>query len=94
MENRSKIGQGVVKESLSYSSRKFLIILGFTNKIYRSLAVTEAKICMIYVRLLSKPDKKSVKKSVKERSNGHDPFILGYSFVSKDAPKISLGIYL
>ena len=43
---------------------------------------------------MSKPDKKSVKKSAKERSNGHGRFILGCSLVSKDTPKLFLGLYL
>ncbi len=49
---------------------------------------------MIEVYLKSKPDKKSVKKSAKERSNGHDRFILGYWLVSKDSTKKILGVYL
>ena len=44
--------------------------------------------------LLSKPDEKSVKKSAKERSNGHGRFILGCSLVSKDTPKLIVGLYL
>ncbi len=40
------------------------------------------------------PTKKSVDKSAKERSNVHDRFILGYSFLSKDSPKKNLGLYL
>ena len=32
-----------------------------------------------------KAGQKSVKKSVKERSNGHSCIILGYSLVSKDS---------
>ena len=34
------------------------------------------------------------KKSPKERSNGHSRFILGCSSVSKDTPKLFLGLYL
>ena len=43
---------------------------------------------------MSKPDKKSVKKSAKERSDGHGRFILVCSLVSKDTPKLFLGLYL
>ena len=43
---------------------------------------------------MSKPDKESVKKSAKERSNGHGRFILVCSLVSKDTPKLFLGLYL
>ncbi len=44
--------------------------------------------------LLSKPDKNSVKKSAKERSNGHDRFILVCSLVYKDTPKSSVRVNL
>ena len=44
--------------------------------------------------LQSKPDKKSVKNSAKERSNGHGRFILVCSLVYKDTPKLFLGLYL
>ncbi len=43
---------------------------------------------------MSKPDKKSVKKSAKERSNGHGRFIFVCSLVSNDTPEIFLGLYL
>jgi len=35
-----------------------------------------------------------VKKSAKERSNGHGRFFLGYLLVSKDSPEKFLGLYL
>ena len=81
MENRSNIGQGVVKRSWPYYSQKFLIAQGFSKQKFRSEAVIEAKIFRI------SRTKKSVKKSAKERSNDHDRFILGYSLVSKNSPK-------
>ncbi len=60
-----------------------------------SLAAIEATIFMNHERCIwSKPEEKSVKKSAKERSNGHDRFLLGYLLVSKDSPKKFLGIYL
>ena len=51
----------------------------------RSLAVIEAKIFMIYVYCQS---------LTKNRSNGHGCFILGCTLVSKDTPKLFLGLYL
>ncbi len=41
-----------------------------------------------------KAGQKNGQKIAKKRSNGHGRFILGCSLVSKDTPKLFLGLYL